>query len=46
MNFCSSFGRKVGNGFNTRFWLDKWIGENVALGGSLRFRVSKNLGVS
>ncbi|GJS11485.1 RNA-directed DNA polymerase, eukaryota, reverse transcriptase zinc-binding domain protein [Tanacetum coccineum] len=23
--------QKVGNGYNTRFWLDKWVGENVAL---------------
>ena len=25
INFCSSFGKTVGNGYNTRFWLDRWV---------------------
>ncbi|GKC74702.1 RNA-directed DNA polymerase, eukaryota, reverse transcriptase zinc-binding domain protein [Tanacetum coccineum] len=31
INFCSSFGKMVGNGYNTRFWLDRWVGEGVLL---------------
>ncbi|GJX98516.1 hypothetical protein Tco_0355535 [Tanacetum coccineum] len=31
INFCSSFGKMVGNGYNTRFLLDRWVGEGVLL---------------
>ncbi|GKC62612.1 RNA-directed DNA polymerase, eukaryota [Tanacetum coccineum] len=27
LNFANSFRRRVGNGEDTRFWLDKWVGE-------------------
>ena len=27
LNFTSSFRRRVGNGEDTRFWLDRWVGE-------------------
>ncbi|GJV09607.1 RNA-directed DNA polymerase, eukaryota, reverse transcriptase zinc-binding domain protein [Tanacetum coccineum] len=30
-NFCSSFEKKLGNGNNTLFWLDSWIGDGVIL---------------
>ncbi|GKD91459.1 hypothetical protein Tco_1366966, partial [Tanacetum coccineum] len=49
VNFCSSFGRKMGNGYNTRFWLDKWVGENVALCGNFprlfRLEIDKDISV-
>lgn len=48
LNFCSSFGKLIGNGDKTRFWLDSWTGGGVVLSEKFPrlYRLESNINIT